>query len=96
MKWIRQEQERGGKYYFSGRFVVTSGIQDLLSEDEVKAIYLDVQNLVKEKKGIDYLVVYVHEDMGQKLFFSDQLDQDMLENHPKEHHYCTLLLAEEW
>jgi len=98
MKWKIQPQEQGGTYHFSGNSFLTRGIQALLEEDEIKAIYLEVQALVEENNGIDYLVVYIHEDTQQKLFFIDQLNQEMIESggHPPEHHYCTLLLAEEY
>ena len=97
-KWIRQPQEQSGTYPFSGKFLVTIGIQNLLSKEEIFAIYFDVQKLVKEKDGIDYLVVYIHETTNQKLFFIDQLNREMIASgdYLAEYDYCTLLLAEEY
>ncbi|MEO1263825.1 MAG: hypothetical protein AAFZ15_33780 [Bacteroidota bacterium] len=98
MKWKRQPQEQEGTYYFSGKFLVTSGVQALLKPHEITAIYLEIQNLVKEKSGLDYLQVYVHEESGQKLFFIDQLNKEMITSgdYLQEYNYCTLLLAEEY
>lgn len=98
MKWKRQPQEQSGTYCFSGKFLVTSGIQNLLTSDEIRAIYFEVQKLVKEQNGIDYLVVYVYEETGQKLFFIDQLNKEMIDSggYKPEHNHCTLLKAEEY
>ena len=98
MKWKRQQQEQDGTYFFSGKFLVTRGVKSLLSDEEIKTIYVQVQNLVKVQNGIDYLVVYFHEETQQKLFFIDQLNKEMIESGeflPK-YNYCTLLLAEEY
>lgn len=98
MKWKQQPQEQEGSYFFSGKFLVTGGVQSLLTDDEIAAIYVEVQNLVKENSGIDYLVVFIHEDTEQKLFFIDQLNKKMIESGEflKEFNYCTLLLANEY
>ena len=97
-KWKRKPQEQGGSYFFSGKFLVTSGVENILTPTEILNIYLDVQQLVKEKNGIDYLIVYIHEDTGQKLFFIDQLNKEMIESGEflPEYNYCTLLLASEY
>jgi len=98
MKWIRKPQEQDGTYQFSGQFVVTAGIQALLTPEEILAIYNDCKSMVTESDGIDYLLVYVHQDTYQKLFFIDQLNKEMIATggYAKEHNYCTLLLAEEY
>lgn len=97
-KWIRQPEEQEGDHWFSGKFLVTIGVQDLLTPEEILAIYLDIQNLVKEKNGLDYLQMFVHSETGQKLFFIDQLSKEMIESGEflSEYNYCTLLLAEEY
>lgn len=97
-KWIRQEQESEGTYMFNGRIFVTSGIQSLLSNDEIQWIMNDVKLQVTDHNGIDYLVVYEHEDTGQKLFFIDQLNRQMIESgqYSPEHNYATLLLSSEY
>lgn len=98
MKWKMKPQEQEGTYFFSGKFLVTTGIQVELSNEEIFAIYSAIQELAKEKNGIDYLAVFIHEDSGQKLFFIDQLNKQMIESggYQAEHNYCTLLLAEEY
>ena len=83
-------------YRFSGRFVVTRGVADLLSEAEIMILYWQVKYLVEQQDGIDYLVEIVHEKSGQTLYFIDQLNDQMKLDHPKEHNYCTLLLREEY
>ncbi len=35
-KWIRKPQEQEGSYYFSGKFLITSGVQNLLDPQEIK------------------------------------------------------------
>ena len=96
LKWKLQAQEQNGNYRFSGRFVVTKGIADLLSEAEIMLLFWQVKYLVEQKDGADYLAVFIHEDTGQKLFLIDQLSEEMKPDHPKEHDYCTLLLAQEY
>lgn len=97
MKWELQPQETNGAYHFSGRFLVTSGVQAELTDEEIRTIYFLVQKLVKENDGLDYLLVFKNKE-ELKLFFIDQLNQEMLASgdHPPEHHYCTLLLASEY
>jgi hypothetical protein len=95
-KWIRQPQETAGTYRFSGRFVATAGIVNLLSEAEIMLLYWEVRYLVEQNDGIDYLVTFQHQETNQKLFFIDQLNDEMKPDHPDEHDYCTLLLAEEY
>ena len=98
MKWIRQVQEQEGSYFFSGQFFVTQGIQSSLTQEEILAIYLDVRELAEEKNGIDYLVVYIHKETKQKLFFIDQLNKEMIESgeYKEEHNLCTLMIASEY
>lgn len=98
MKWKRQPQEQSGTYFFSGKFLVTNGVQNLLTPEEIRTIYFEVKELVKEQNGIDYLVVYVHEETTQKLFFIDQLNKEMIDSgsYQPEHNHCTLLKAEEY
>lgn len=98
MKWKAKPQEQNGTYRFSGKFLVTNGVMSSLTRQEIEAIYFEIQKLVKEHNGIDYLMVYVHENTGQKLFFSDQLNDEMIASGEflAEYNYCTLMLASEW
>ena len=94
--WVRQPQEEEGTYRFDGRFVITQGVDGLLSKIEIHAIYFYVRALAEQYNGLDYLQVFVHGKTGQKLFFIDQLNDEMKKEHPPEHNYCTLMLAEEY
>ena len=95
--WTRRPQEREGTYKFSGTFLVTRGVLDTLSPKEIVAIYLDVQALVKETGGIDYLQVYENET-GDRLYFIDQCDLEMMaqESFDEEYNHCTLLFDYEY
>ena len=95
--WTRRPQEREGTYQFSGTFFVTQGVLARLSPDEIVAIYLDIQALVKETGGIDYFQVYLN-DSGDKLYFIDQCDPEMMaqESFKEEYNYCTLLFDHEY
>lgn len=97
MNWIHQEPEQEGTYQFSGTFLVTKGVQELLTQEEILAIYLLIKALVEEKGGIDYLQVFTHKEKG-KLFFIDQLSKEMIESgrFKTEDNYCTLLLPSEY
>lgn len=97
-KWLYQPQEKEGTYQFSGTFYATIGIQKTLSQDEIFEIYLFIKLQVKEKKGLDYLQVFIDKDTGQKLFFIDQLNNEMIESRQylRQENYCTLLLASEY
>lgn len=99
MKWKRQPQEQEGTYMFSGIFVITHGIRALLTDDEIRAIYFEIRGLVDENNGLDYLQVYQQADGGQKLFFIDQLNREMLASGDFDNetcNYCTLMLASEY
>ena len=97
-KWIRQPQEQKGDYWFSGKFLVTKGIQRLLTAEEIFGIYQEIQRLVEEQQGIDYLVVFLHSETQQKLFFIDQLSKGMIDSGDflPEYNNCTLMLSSEY
>lgn len=96
--WNHKEQETEGTYMFSGQFLATRGVVNLIGEEVIKEIYIHIRELVKEKNGLDYLQVFVHKTSGQKLFFIDQLNREMIASggYEKEHNHCTLMLAEEY
>lgn len=95
--WTRQPQERDGNYFFYGKFVITKGVHEALTQEEIMSIYFHIQELVLEKDGLDYLQVFIDENK-RKLFFIDQLDKYMIESgdYQKEDNYCTLLFAHEY
>lgn len=97
-KWLYQPQESEGCYELSGNFFVTAGIQQTLTQKEIFDIYLFIKKLVKERENLDYLQVFVHKETGQKLFFIDQLNKEMIasKQYSSNDNYCTLLLAQEY
>lgn len=96
MNWIRQPQEREDqKYFFNGKNLVTSGVQELLTGEEILKIISELQQLAKEKNGLDYLQVYKNEN-GTKVWIIDQLDEEMKTEHPPEHNHFTILLPSEY
>jgi len=95
--WTRKPQEQEGTYKFSGTFLVTQGVIAALRPQEIVAIYLDLQQLVKNTGGIDYFQVYEN-DSGEKLYFIDQCDSEMMaeESFEQKNNYCTLLFSHEY
>lgn len=98
IKWVRQTQERGGSYMFAGELYISSGVQAMLTEKEINWIVTDVKEFVKLESGIDYLVVYKHQETLQKLFFIDQLNTDMIASgqFKPDDNRATLILASEY
>ncbi len=95
--WKRKPQERQGTYRFSGTFYVTPTVMKKLSEEEIAAIYCQILALVLENDGLDYLQVFVN-DKGDKLYFIDQCDPEMMAepSFKEEYNYCTLLFSHEY
>ena len=95
--WTRRPQEQEGACKFSGTFFVTQGVASSLSREEIIAIYLDIQVLVKETGGIDYFQVYENES-GEKLYFIDECDPELTEQELSmdEFNHCTLLFSHEY
>ncbi len=95
--WTRRPQERQGTYLFSGAFFVTHSVLANLSVGEIVSIYLDVQALVKETGGVDYLQVYENES-GSRLYLIDQCDPEMMTevSFDEEFNHCTLLFDYEY
>ena len=57
LHWQCLPQETTGDYDFNGTFYVTKGVLQKLSHAEIASIYAFTQSLVREKNGIDYLLV---------------------------------------
>jgi hypothetical protein len=95
--WTRRPQEQEGKYQFAGTFYVTQGVLSALTQEEISAIYHEIQALIKQVGGIDYFQVYEN-NVGDKLYFIDQCDADMIADvsFNKEYNYCTLLFSYEY
>lgn len=94
--WKRKAQEQEGTYRFDGQFVITRGVQDALSKIQIHALYFYILALVEQHDGLDYLQVFENRKTGQKLFFIDQINDEMKKEHPPEHNYCTLMLSDEY
>lgn len=95
--WKPHPQECEGSYFFSGTFYVTRGVIEALPPEEITAIYLYVQQYVKQHNGADYLFVFTDEQ-NRRLFYIDQLSKEMIEsgNFKPEYNYSTLLWAYEY
>lgn len=98
--WTRKPQECEGDYHFNGLFLITQGIQAKLSPEEIATIYQEIQTLVTEQNGLDYLQVFENET-GDKLFFIDSMAKSVMEknkidpNDP-DYNHCTLMFAHEY
>lgn len=97
-KWVRVPQERVGSYMFAGQLYLSNGAQKLLTQEEINWIVSDVKAFVSLESGIDYLVVYEHQETTQKLFFIDQLNTEMIESgqFKPDDNRATLILASEY
>ena len=99
--WTRKPQEHAGDYFFSGRAVMTRGVADALSPEEIAFIVADLKRAVDENEGLDYLQVYTCAD-GRKVWVIDQLSKSMKEGgdytpaQVAEYDHWTLLLPGEY
>lgn len=95
--WIRRPQEHEGTYQFSGPMFITEAVNQKLRPIEIIAIYQDIQQLVKEKGGVDYFQVYENLS-GDKLYFIDNCSPEMMaeESYKEKYNYCTLLFSHEY
>lgn len=100
-KWTRQPEEQSGDYYFSGQSVMTSGVNQLLTQKDVFCVDLILSRAVMQNDGLDYLQVFECED-GRVVWAIDQLSKSMKRSgdytpeQVKEYDYWTLLLPEEY
>jgi len=92
--WIAKKQEQEGTYRFNGKCLVTRGVQGLLTEEEILKLITSTKEMVKEQDGIDYLLEYKRGD--DRVWFIDQINDRMKEDHPPEHNYFTVLLPSEY
>jgi fibronectin type 3 domain-containing protein len=94
--WIRKPQEQPGKYRFNGQLYITVTVQAELSPEEINSIVQEIRDFVNQEDGIDYLQVYEEDNGSRRLFFIDQLNDDMKPHHPPEHNHATLLFDWEY
>lgn len=98
--WEVQPQEVTGTYRFDGRFLATATVMADLGEKVVATIYAITQALVKEHDGLDYILAFKHKETGVVIWFIDQLNDEMKQEHytPEqvaEYNACTLCYPEE-
>lgn len=95
--WKRQPQACEGNHLFSGKVCITERVQCELADEEIKTICRDLGAFIKEKTRINYMQVYADE-CGRKLFFVDNLSEDMLNSilYQDEENYSLLMFAEEY
>ncbi len=99
--WKRLPQECEGSYFFSGQAVMTRGVEAALSPEEIAFIVADLQALVQQENGIDYLQSFEADD-GRRVWCIDQLRpsvKDSGEFTPEqlaEYDHWTILLPEEY
>ena len=100
-KWTRKPEEQSGDYYFSGRSVMTVGVDLLISQEDIFYIDLVLTRAIKQNDGLDYLQVFECED-GRIVWAIDQLSKSMKRNgdytpeQVEEYDYWTVLLPEEY
>jgi len=91
-------QEEEGSYLFDGLFVITKGINEILTKEEILEIYTFTRELVKQHEGIDYLQVFYHIESDSELLFINQVS-DLKANTPRDAfnvRSCTLMFAYEY
>ncbi len=95
--WKHNPQEQEGDYFFDGRPLLTIGVQETLSADEVLWIIMTLQRFVRKHDGADYLQMFECDD-GRKAWCICQLSRSMKESgeYRAEDDYWTLLLPEEY
>lgn len=94
--WKRKDQEVDGTYRFMGRMLITIGIQQALTHEEIMHIAMDVFRAAYLKGGLDYLQVYERSD-GLKVWCIDQLNDEMKQSGeftPDQDHWTMLLPSE--
>ena len=95
--WTHLPQERDGDYFFDGRALMTSGVQEALSADEVLWVVKTLRRFVRRHSGADYLQVFECDD-GRKVWCICQLSQSMKVSgdYVFDDDYWTMLLPDEY
>ena len=98
MIWKHVPQEREGTYFFTGTFLVTANVNEQIPLRDILEIHLNTRRLAQTKHGLDYLQVFVHPGINERLFFIDQLNEEMKASggYKEEDNYCTLLFDWEY
>jgi hypothetical protein len=85
------QQREGQKFFFSGKLRISKRVSELLSPEEILLIYREIQELVSNNSGLDFLQIYI-DNQQRQIFFVDYLDERTLlsGNYDPENHFCTL------
>lgn len=97
--WERVPPEvETGDYWFDGKFLITTTVEELVSRPELLLIYADIKNEVGQNGGQDYLQVYVQKEKNYKLFLIDSVTRSSLLSgeFSSEHNTCTLMFNHEY
>ncbi len=99
--WKRLPQECSGDYFFSGRALMTRGVEAALSPEEIALVVADLQAFVQQENGVDYLQCYEADD-GRRAWCIDQLRQSVKDSDEftpeqlAEYDHWTILLPDEY
>ena len=99
--WKHKPQECPGDYWFDGKAVMTRGVADALTPDEILAITTKLKAFIQEENGADYLQVFEADD-GRCVWCIDQLRRAVKESGEftpqqlEEYDVWTMLLPEEY
>jgi hypothetical protein len=96
-KWILQTQECDEEYYFSGKMLITRGLSQQITEEEILLMLKEIHERVRKKKGADYLQVF--KKGNQKIFCIDSLNRKMKESGEydlEEHDHFTFMFSHEY
>ena len=74
--WKHQAQETEGDYFFDGQMYVTTNLSEHVPQEEIAEITIQLQKMVVDNEGLDYLQVFNHSD-GRKIYCIDSLSREM-------------------
>lgn len=94
-KWTLRPQERSGTYRFNGRMYITQAVAEAIKIDELMTLLFCIEILVWKYRGLDYLQVF-ESDTGLRLYFIDQLNDEMKATSPRSHNFATVLFDWEY
>lgn len=96
-QWVLQPQTQEGNYWFSGLFHISTGVRELLSEEEIFWVYMEVQGLAVECQGLHFHQVFKRASDGMELCFTAYLSKAQVDSglFSLVDNYCRLRLASE-
>ena len=84
-----------GSYYFDGTWRVTQLALEKMKPGELDAIILHIHKLVEKFNGIDFYLRFKN-TKDDILIIKQQLSRSGSMSSPKEHHYTTIMLSQEY